>query len=535
MSHANDTVDEQVSPYLQRILRARVYDVAIESPLEAAPNLSRRLGNRVLLKREDLQPVFSFKLRGAYNRMVGLSTAELERGVIAASAGNHAQGVALAGQRLGCRAVIVMPVTTPRMKVRSVADRGAEVVLHGDTYDEACDHARSLGLERGLTFIHPFDDPDVIAGQGTIGMEILRQSSEPPDVIYVAVGGGGLIAGIAAYVKSLWPEVEIIGVEPADADAMTRSLACGERVRLEQVGLFADGVAVRQVGEHTFALARRFVDAMITVSGDEICAAIKDVFEDTRSILEPAGALAIAGLKRDVAQRGLRDRRLVAVACGANMNFDRLLFVAERAEIGEQREALLAVEIPERPGSLRRFCALLGQRSLTEFSYRLADPSLAHIFVGVQISGPADTLALTADLEAAGFPCLDLSANELAKLHLCHMVGGRLPASAGTALKLGEERLYRFEFPERPGALMAFVSSLHPNWNISIFHYRNHGADVGRIVVGVQVPPSETKAWGTFLDQLPYQHWDETDNPAYRLFLGVQGTGVPALAGTDRP
>ncbi|MFM9110332.1 MAG: threonine ammonia-lyase, biosynthetic [Prochlorococcaceae cyanobacterium] len=516
--------------YLERILRARVYDVAIESPLEAAPNLSRRLDNRVLLKREDLQPVFSFKLRGAYNRMARLTAAELERGVIAASAGNHAQGVALAAQRLGCRAVIVMPITTPRMKVSSVAARGAEVVLHGDTYDEACEQARRLEAEQGLTFIHPFDDPDVIAGQGTIGMEILRQCSTPPDAIYLAVGGGGLIAGVAAYVKSLWPAVQIIGVEPADADAMTRSLAKGERVRLEQVGLFADGVAVRQVGEHTFALARRYVDRMITVDTDEICAAIKDVFEDTRSILEPAGALAIAGLKRDVALRGLREQQLVAVACGANMNFERLLFVAERAEIGEQREALLAVEIPEQPGSLRRFCGLLGHRSLTEFSYRLADPRLAHIFVGVQISGPADTRALVADLEAAGFPCLDLSGDELAKLHLRHMVGGRLAAAAGEAVQQGPERLYRFEFPERPGALMGFVSSLHPNWNISIFHYRNHGADVGRIVVGVQVPAPEIVAWQAFLAELPYQHWEETDNPAYRLFLGAQRQPLPALA-----
>jgi len=516
------------SPYLQRILRARVYDVAIESPLDPAPNLSRRLGNRVLLKREDLQPVFSFKLRGAYNRMAGLEPGELERGVIAASAGNHAQGVALAAQKLGCRAVIVMPVTTPAMKVRAVAARGAEVVLHGDTYDEAQAEARRLELERGLTFIHPFDDPDVIAGQGTIALEILRQCSEPPDAIYVAVGGGGLIAGIAAYVKSLWPDVEVVGVEPVDADAMTRSLAAGQRVRLESVGLFADGVAVRQVGEHTFELARRHVDRMVTVDTDAICAAIKDVFEDTRSILEPAGALAVAGMKQDVQARALRDRTLVAVACGANMNFDRLLFVAERAELGEDREALLAVEIPEQPGSLRRFCDLLGTRSLTEFSYRLADPRLAHIFVGVQISGREDTAQLIADLQAAGFPCLDLTHNELAKLHLCHMVGGRLPASAGAALEQGEERLYRFEFPERPGALMAFVSALHPNWNISIFHYRNHGADVGRIVVGVQVPPAETEEWLGFLAGLPYRWVEETDNPAYGLFLGQMPRSLPA-------
>jgi threonine dehydratase len=518
------------SAYLQRILRARVYDVAIESPLDPAPALSRRLGNQVLLKREDLQPVFSFKLRGAYNKMVSLGADELARGVIAASAGNHAQGVALAAQRLDCRAVIVMPITTPEMKVRSVAARGAEVLLHGDTYDEACEEARRLQAQRGLTFIHPFDDPDVIAGQGTIALEILRQCSEPPDAIYVAVGGGGLIAGVAAYVKSLWPRVRVIGVEPVDADAMTRSLAAGERVRLEQVGLFADGVAVRQVGEHTFDLARQYVDAMVTVDTDEICAAIKDVFEDTRSILEPAGALAVAGMKRDVQERGLQEQTLVAVACGANMNFDRLVFVAERAELGEQREALLAVEIPERPGSLRDFCQVLGQRSLTEFSYRLADPRFAHIFVGVQISDRRDTERLMASLEAAGLPCTDLSGNELAKLHLCHMVGGRLPASAGTALEQGRELLYRFAFPERPGALMAFVSALHPNWNISMFHYRNHGADVGRIVVGVQVPEAELGEWQAFLANLPYQHWEETDNPAYRLFLGP-ASRLPSPAG----
>jgi threonine dehydratase len=518
------------SPYLQRILRARVYDVAIESPLDPAPNLSRRLGNQVLLKREDLQPVFSFKLRGAYNRMVSLSPAELERGVIAASAGNHAQGVALAAGRLGCRAVIVMPVTTPQMKVRSVAARGAEVLLHGDTYDEACAEAKRLERERNLTFIHPFDDPEVIAGQGTIALEILRQCSEPPDAIYVAVGGGGLIAGVAAYVKSLWPRVQVIGVEPVDADAMTRSLACGERVRLEQVGLFADGVAVRQVGELTFELARQYVDAMVTVDTDEICAAIKDVFEDTRSILEPAGALAVAGMKKDVQERGLSGRTLVAIACGANMNFDRLLFVAERAELGEEREALLAVEIPEGPGSLRRFCALLGQHNLTEFSYRLADPQRAHIFVGVQISGRADTAELIASLGRNGFPCLDLSDNELAKLHLCHMVGGRLPQARAEDGPPGRELLYRFEFPERPGALMAFVTALHPNWNISIFHYRNHGADVGRIVVGVQVPDAELPEWRRFLEELPYQHWEETDNPAYQLFLGEASPARPALA-----
>ncbi len=511
---------------LQRILRARVYDVAIESPLDLAPNLSRRLGNTVLLKREDLQPVFSFKLRGAYNKMASLSPAELERGVIAASAGNHAQGVALGAQKLGCRAVIVMPVTTPEMKVRAVAARGAEVVLHGDSYDDACSEAYRLAEERGLTFIHPFDDPEVIAGQGTIALEILRQCSEPPDAIYVAVGGGGLIAGIAAYVKTLWPQVEVIGVEPVDADAMTRSLAVGKRVKLEQVGLFADGVAVRQVGAQTFELARHYVDAMVTVDTDAICAAIKDVFEDTRSILEPAGALAVAGMKADIARRKLHGKTLVAVSCGANMNFDRLRFVAERTEISEDREAMLAVEIPEETGSLRRFCTLLGNRSLTEFSYRLADPKRAHIFVGVQTSGSADEQQLITDVQNAGFACLDLSNNELAKLHLRHMVGGRLPASAAEAASQGEELLYRFEFPERPGALMRFLTSLHPNWNISIFHYRNHGADVGRIVVGVQVPPAEMGEWQSFLDGLGYQFENETENPAYRLFLGEVAAAV---------
>jgi threonine dehydratase len=404
-------------------------------------------------------------------------------------------------------------------------------VLFGDNYDAAYKEALRLGSERGLCFIHPFDDPDVIAGQGTIGMEILRQCSEPPDAIYVAVGGGGLIAGIAAYVKSLWPQVEVIGVEPVDADAMARSLAAGQRVRLDSVGLFADGVAVREVGELTFELARRYVDRMITVDTDAICAAIKDVFEDTRSILEPAGALAVAGLKADVQNRGLRDRSLVAVACGANMNFGRLRFVAERAELGEEREALLAVEIPEQPGSLARFCAVLGKRSLTEFSYRLADPRLAHIFVGVQIHGHGETKRLMQELEQNHFPCIDLSGNELAKLHLCHMVGGRLPASAGAALDQGQELLYRFAFPERPGALMDFVSSLHPNWNISIFHYRNHGADVGRIVVGVQVPANELQQWQTFVAALPYPHWDESSNPAYQLFLGRQANPLPPWQG----
>ena len=509
-----------MSEYLQRILRARVYDVARETPLETAPNLSRRLGNEVLLKREDLQPVFSFKLRGAYNRMAQLSARELDCGVIASSAGNHAQGVALSAAHLGCRAVIVMPSTTPDVKVRAVRALGGEVVLHGETYDECSAEARRLCDAEGLTFIHPFDDPEVIAGQGTIGLEIMRQAPEPPDAIYVAVGGGGLIAGISAYVKQLWPKTQIIGVEPIDADAMTQSLEKGQRVELEQVGLFADGVAVRKVGEHTFALAQRFVDRMIRVDTDAICAAIKDVFEDTRSILEPAGALAVAGLKKDVLDNQLTNQRLVAVACGANMNFDRLRFIAERSELGEEREAMLAVEIPEQPGSLRELCNRLNDRSLTEFSYRMTEGDHAQIFMGIQVNGATDRQHLVESLQQQGFPCLDLSDDEFAKVHLRHMVGGRLPLSSREACAGGcRELLYRFEFPERPGALMRFVSALHPDWSISIFHYRNHGADVGRIVVGVLVPDDDMQGWEAFLGDLGYPFWEESNNPAYALFL----------------
>ncbi len=504
--------------YLPRILRARVYDVARETPLELTKILSRRLNNSVWLKREDLQPVFSFKLRGAYNRMAQLSQTELKRGVIASSAGNHAQGVALSAAHLGCRAVIVMPVTTPCVKVDAVRQLGAEVVLHGETYDEAYAKARSQSEAEDLCFIHPFDDPEVIAGQGTVGMEILRQCHQPPDAIYVAVGGGGLIGGIAAYVKSLWPAVQIIGVEPHDAAAMTLSLEAGQRIRLPQVGLFADGVAVREVGEHTFELAKKYVDDIVTVSTDEICAAIKDVFEDTRSILEPAGALAVAGLKTDVSRRSLANQNLVAVACGANINFARLRFVAERAELGEEREAMLAVEIPEHPGSLRMLCELLANRSLTEFSYRMGAGEQAHIFMGVQVSGLDDRTALISHLKTHGYACLDLSNDELSKVHLRHMVGGRLPASSFKSN--AKELLYRFEFPERPGALMRFVTALHPEWSISIFHYRNHGADVGRIVVGVLVSADDLKEWQSFLDDLGYSSWEETNNPAYQLFLG---------------
>ena len=498
--------------YLEKILNARVYDVAIESPLDVAPALSRRLGNTILLKREDMQPVFSFKLRGAYNKMAHLSVAQRARGVIAASAGNHAQGVALAAQRLGCRATIVMPVTTPQIKIAAVAARGARVVLHGDSYDDAYAHSLRIASSEQLTFVHPYDDPDVIAGQGTVGMEILRQHGDPIDAIFVAVGGGGLISGIGAYVKRLRPQIRLIGVEPVDADAMTRSLAAGRRVKLDQVGLFADGVAVKQVGARTFRLCRELVDEMILVDNDAICAAIKDVFEDTRAILEPAGALAVAGAKAWVARRKAKGRTLVTVACGANMNFDRLRFVAERAELGEQREAILAVTIPEQPGSFRQFCALLGPRNVTEFNYRYAEPGRAHVFVGVQVHDRAEIRALVARLRKHGLPTRDMSENEMAKLHVRHLVGGRAPS-------VSNELLYRFEFPERPGALMNFLKNMGRDWNITLFHYRNHGADFGRVLIGMQVPPREKPAFRRFLTQLGYPSWDESRNPAHALFL----------------
>jgi threonine dehydratase len=498
--------------YLERILRARVYDVAIESPLELAPALSRRLGNRLLLKREDLQPVFSFKLRGAYNKMANLPRERLKKGVIAASAGNHAQGVALAAQKLGCRAVIVMPVTTPKIKVEAVAGRNAKVVLHGDSYDEAYAEAVRLRRRHGLTFVHPYDDPDVIAGQGTIGMEILRQSEQPIDAVFVAVGGGGLISGIAAYIKHLKPGIRVIGVEPDDSDAMTRSLKAGRRVKLEHVGQFADGVAVKQVGKETFRLARKLVDEMVLVDTDEICAAIKDVFEDTRVVLEPAGALAIAGAKAWVERRGARGKTLVAVACGANTNFDRLRFVAERAEVGEHREAVLGVTLPEARGSFRRFCRALGGRNITEFNYRMSDPSEAHIFVGVTVRDRVETRRIVRSLRGAGFRTLDMSTDEVAKGHMRHMIGGHLAPGGG-------ELLYRFEFPERPGALMKFLTAMNPSWNISLFNYRNTGADYGSILVGLQVPRREMGDFRRFLARLGYPAADETKNPAYRLFL----------------
>jgi threonine dehydratase len=500
------------SDYLEKILTAKVYDVAKESPLEYAPNLSARLHNQLLLKREDMQSVFSFKLRGAYNKMAKLPPDLLLQGVIAASAGNHAQGVALAAKQLGTTAIIVMPVTTPQVKVDAVAARGGQVVLHGDTYDDAYKYARELEAEKNLTFIHPFDDPDVIAGQGTIGMEILRQYQQPIHAIFVAIGGGGLISGIAAYIKRLRPEIKIIGIEPVDANAMYLSLQAGHRVRLSQVGLFADGVAVREVGVETFRLCQQYVDEIILVDTDDTCAAIKDVFEDTRSILEPAGALAIAGAKAYVEREQITDKTLIAVACGANMNFDRLRFVAERAEFGERREAIFAVTIPEERGSFRKFCQCLDKHNLTEFNYRIADANRAYIFVGIQIQNRADAHKIAANLKQHGFETIDLTDDELAKMHLRHMVGGR------SALA-DNELLYRFEFPERPGALIQFLHSMSPNWNISLFHYRNNGADYGRIAIGVQVPPEEISQWLTFVDSLDYPYWNESQNPAYKLFL----------------
>ena len=506
--------------YLERILKARVYDVATESPLEPAPLLSRRLGNRLLIKREDLQPIFSFKLRGAYNKMAGLPRKRLARGVIAASAGNHAQGVALAAQRLGCRAVIVMPVTTPRIKVDAVAARGAEVVLHGDSYAEAYSRALKIKARRGLTFVHPYDDPEVIAGQGTIGMEILRQHPRPIDAIFVPVGGGGLISGIAAYVKRVRPSTRIVGVEPVDAAAMAKSLKAGRRIKLDHVGLFADGVAVKEVGRETFRLCKSLVDEMVLADTDEMCAAIKDVFEDTRVVLEPAGALAIAGAKAWVEKNASKNKTLVAIASGANTNFDRLRFIAEEAELGEHREAILAVTIPERPGSFRKFCALLGARNVTEFNYRIADAREAHIFVGIEVQGREETVRIVRNLRRHGLTTLDLSDNEMAKLHTRHMVGGRPPKmQVGSGAPFANELLYRFEFPERPGALMRFLDSMRSDWNISLFHYRNQGADYGRVLVGIQVPRNEMSVFRSFLRKLGYPYADETRNPAYKLFL----------------
>jgi len=502
--------------YLRRILTTRVYDVAIESPLEVAPGLSARLGNNVLLKREDLQPIKSFKLRGAYNKMAQLSREQLRRGVIAASAGNHAQGVALAAQKLNCRALIVMPVTTPEVKVEAVRARAAEVELFGDSYSDAYAHALKLQRKHRLTFVHPFDDPDVIAGQGTIAMEILRQHHPVEHgaiyAVFVAIGGGGLIAGVATYIKALAPEIKVIGVQTTDSDAMARSVASGRRVELHDVGLFSDGTAVRKVGQHTFKLVRDYVDEIVQVDTDAICAAIKDVFQDTRSILEPAGALAIAGMKAYAQREKLKGRTLVAIAGGANMNFDRLRFVAERTEVGEAREALFAVTIPEERGSFKRFCELVGTRSVTEFNYRISDASVAQVFVGIGTSSAGDNRKLAQDFRRHGYATVDLSHDELAAEHVRYMVGGKSALAAG-------ELIYRFEFPERPGALMKFLTSMAPNWNISMFHYRNQGADYSRVLVGLQVPPNERRAFSRFLAALGYRYWNEMKNPAYRLFL----------------
>ncbi|MEO6281200.1 MAG: threonine ammonia-lyase, biosynthetic [Roseateles sp.] len=501
------------SSYLQRILNARVYEVARETALTVAPKLSKRLANKVWLKREDEQDVFSFKLRGAYNKMAHLTPEQRAAGVICASAGNHAQGVALSAKKLGCRAVIVMPVTTPQLKIDAVKALGGEVVLHGESFTEAYGHALELEREQRLSFVHPFDDPDVIAGQGTIAMELLRQHPGPIDAIFVAIGGGGLISGVAAYVKALRPDIKIIGVQTTDSDAMVRSVKAGKRVTLSDVGLFSDGTAVKLVGEETFRITRELVDDYILVDTDAVCAAIKDVFEDTRSILEPAGALGVAAVKQYVASTGAKGQTLIAITCGANMNFDRLRFVAERAEVGEHREALFAVTIPEARGSFKRFCELLGPRSVTEFNYRIADAAVAHIFVGIAISKPDDAAKLARTFTKAGFQTLDLTNDELAKQHIRHMVGGRSELAR-------EERLYRFLFPERPGALMKFLSSMHPDWNISLFHYRNQGADYGRILVGIQVPKGDAAALREFLGGLNYPFEDETTNPVYRLFLG---------------
>jgi len=500
---------------LAQIRAARVYDVARESALEVAPLLGARLGRRVLLKREDQQPVFSFKLRGAYNRMVQLEPAQRARGVVAASAGNHAQGVALAAAKLGIRATIVMPVTAPQVKIDAVRRFGGalvEVRLAGDSYSDAQAAAARLQAERGAVFVHPFDDPAVIAGQGTVALEILRQHPGPLQAVFVPVGGGGLLAGVAVAIKAIRPEVQVIGVQATDSDAMARSLESGKRIALDEVGLFADGTAVKQVGALTFELCRRHVDAMLRVDADAICAAIRDIYHDTRSVPEPSGALALAGLKQYVAAHGAGNGALVAIVSGANMNFDRLRFVAERAELGEQREAVFAVTIPEERGSFRRFCATLGRHEITEFNYRIGDTRSAHIFVGVRIAGRDEREALIAAFRAQQFDVLDLTDDELAKLHLRHMIGGRSPLAR-------DELLYRFEFPERPGALVHFLDQLHPDWNISLFHYRNHGADHGRILVGIQVPPAERVLFQQFLAALGYPYRDDSEHPAYRLLL----------------
>ena len=501
--------------YIERILKARVYDVASETPLETAQRLSRRVGNTVLFKREDMQPVFSFKLRGAYNKIAHLSDSVARRGVICASAGNHAQGVALAARRRGIPATIVMPLTTPNIKVSAVRDLGGEVVLHGDDYDSAYEHAQTIVRERNLAFVHPFDDPDVIAGQGTIAVEILRQARGDVDAIFVPVGGGGLIAGIALYAKYLNPKIKIIGVEPVDAAAMFESLRARKRVTLDRVGIFADGVAVRRVGEETFRICREQVDEVVLVDTDEICAGIQDVFEDTRSIVEPAGALAVAGMKKYCEKNEWRDKRLVTINSGANMNFDQLRYVAERSDVGQAREVLLAVEIPEQPGSFLRFCEVLGSRAITEFNYRFGSKERAQIFVGFGVTrGREERDEVIATLKGAGYGVTDMTDNEAAKLHVRYMVGGHVNGS------VANERLYRFEFPERKGALLKFLQAVGTRWNITLFHYRNHGSDYGRVLAGIDVPPGETTDFLDHLNVLHYSYCEETNNPGYRIFLG---------------
>ncbi|WP_105102220.1 threonine ammonia-lyase, biosynthetic [Microbulbifer pacificus] len=506
--------------YIKRILDARIYDVAIETPLEPMRQLSHRLGNRILLKREDLQPVFSFKIRGAYNKLLKLAPEQRAKGVICASAGNHAQGLALGAQQLGVRATIVMPSTTPAIKVNAVRMRGAEVVLHGDTFDEAAARARALVEERGLVFIHPYDDPDVIAGQGTVAMELLRQQPGTLDAVFIPVGGGGLAAGMAAYIKYVRPEIKVFAVEPEDAACLKLAMDEGNREgRLSQVGLFADGVAVAQIGEETYRVLRETIDGVLTVTTDEICAAIKDIFEDTRSIAEPAGAVGLAGLKKYAEQQGEQNLTLATVCSGANTNFDRLRYISERTEIGEKREAVLAVTIPEKPGSYLQFCRDMGDRAITEFNYRFAggtgrnaNSGEAHIFVGMQVATDADRAQLVSQLQSGGYRVTDLTDNEMAKLHIRHLVGGRAPG-------IHDEVVYRFEFPERPGALRKFLEQLAGRWNITLFHYRNHGAAYGRVLVGLEVVEAERPALRALLDQLQYPFWEETENPAYRFFL----------------
>jgi threonine dehydratase len=501
--------------YLRKILTSRVYDVAVETQLERARHLSERIGHEVWIKREDTQPVFSFKLRGAYNKMAQLSAKALAKGVICASAGNHAQGVALGASRLGCKATIVMPTTTPQVKIDAVASFGGEnvnIVLHGESYSDAALHAKALEKKHGMTFVHPFDDPDVIAGQGTVAMEILRQHSGPIDAVFVAIGGGGLISGVATYIKALRPEIKVIGVQMNDSDAMVRSAKAGERVTLPDVGLFSDGTAVKLVGEETLRLVQQYVDDFVIVNTDAVCAAIKDIYQDTRSIVEPAGALGVAAIKQYAAKHGGQGRTFIAINCGANMNFDRLRFVAERADVGEEREGLFAVTIPEERGSFKRFCELIGPRSVTEFNYRISDEAQAHVFVGLSTQRKGDSRQIAKDFEVQGFATVDLTHDELAKTHVRHMVGGRSTLAEG-------ERLYSFVFPERPGALMRFLTSMPPTWNISLFHYRNQGADYGRILVGLQVPKPELKGVEKVLDGLGYSYVDESRNPVYRLFL----------------